>query len=217
MSGAAKHACGFLLSLLHPYESKICLSRRVSMGFVPARHPAQRIATALQIATHRELRDLSCHNARRRFFQTHALDNDKTVFSAIQSTGIPHIGNWLGTLKQWVFFQQSQANLIFAVADLHSITVPQDASILRRWRRETLAALLAIGLDPKRCTIFFQSDVPAHTELMWSLSCISSVGYLTRMTTWKVSSAWKTHTRRISIGAAVLIHTEQNGSGWNRF
>ncbi|KAJ5205607.1 Aminoacyl-tRNA synthetase class Ic [Penicillium cf. griseofulvum] len=63
--------------------------------------------------------------------------------------------------------------------------VPQDPAQLKRWRKEAFATLLAVGLDPKRSTIFYQSDVPAHTELMWILSTVASMGYLSRMTQWK--------------------------------
>lgn len=123
------------------------------------------------------------------------------IFSGIQPTGVPHLGNYLGALSQWVALQEeataassSSSNgtttppttrLFFSVVDLHAITLPQEASQLRRWRREMLAALLAVGLDPARSTIFHQSSVPAHAELMWVLSCTASMGYLSRMTQWK--------------------------------
>ncbi|KAE9993046.1 hypothetical protein EG327_006828 [Venturia inaequalis] len=112
----------------------------------------------------------------------------RTIFSGIQPTGIPHLGNYLGALKGWVN-QQNEADagtkLIYSLVDLHAITIKQDPKQLRLWRKESLAVLLAIGLDPKRSTIFYQSHVPAHSELMWILSCTASVGYLSRMTQWK--------------------------------
>lgn len=114
------------------------------------------------------------------------------VFSGIQPTGIPHLGNWLGALQQWNEIQKTQARLFFSIVDLHAITVPQPRDQLRQWRRESLATLVAIGLDPERSSLFFQSAVPAHTELMWILSCTSSLGYLSRMTTWKASSGRET-------------------------
>jgi len=86
----------------------------------------------------------------------------KTIFSGIQPTGIPHLGNYLGALKGWVK-QQNEAehdtNLIYSLVDLHAITIKQDPAQLRQWRKESLAVLLAIGLDPKRSTIFYQSHV----------------------------------------------------------
>ncbi|POS81433.1 tryptophanyl-tRNA synthetase [Diaporthe helianthi] len=124
----------------------------------------------------------------------------KVIFSGIQPTGVPHLGNYLGALSQWVALQEEATattttttastgppttRLLFSVVDLHAITLPQDANQLRRWRREMLAALLAVGLDPARSTIFHQSSVPAHAELMWVLSCTASMGYLSRMTQWK--------------------------------
>ncbi|CAL5868840.1 uncharacterized protein PFLUO_LOCUS3067 [Penicillium psychrofluorescens] len=111
-----------------------------------------------------------------------------TIFSGIQPTGVPHLGNYLGALRQWVKLQQDadpQTKLFFSIVDLHALTVPQDPDQLRRWRTEAFATLLAVGLDPKRSTIFYQSAVPAHTELMWILSTVASMGYLSRMTQWK--------------------------------
>jgi tryptophanyl-tRNA synthetase len=75
--------------------------------------------------------------------------------------------------------------LLFSVVDLHAITVKQDPEQLRRRRREMMASLLAVGLDPARCIIFAQSAVKQHAELMWILSCGASMGYLGRMTQWK--------------------------------
>jgi tryptophanyl-tRNA synthetase len=118
------------------------------------------------------------------------------IFSGIQPTGVPHLGNYLGALLRWVQLQEGAASdkstqLYFSVVDLHALTSVQAASsnngaVLRQRRRGTLAALLAIGLDPERCVLFYQSAVPAHSELMWLLSCTASVGYLSRMTQWKV-------------------------------
>ncbi|KAI0849348.1 hypothetical protein F5Y00DRAFT_252803 [Daldinia vernicosa] len=113
----------------------------------------------------------------------------RVIFSGIQPTGVPHLGNYLGALKPWKKLQddaEPEDKLFFSVVDLHAITMPQDASSLRLRRREMLASLLAVGLDPdKGSTIFFQSSVPQHTELMWILSCTASMGYLGRMTQWK--------------------------------
>lgn len=79
--------------------------------------------------------------------------------------------------------------LLYSLVDLHAVTIQQDPSQLRQWKRESLAMLLAIGLDPKRSIIFHQSDVPAHSELFWILSCQASTGYLSRMTQWKDKTA----------------------------
>lgn len=86
----------------------------------------------------------------------------KVIFSGIQPTGVPHLGNYLGALKSWTALQDGAApdtTLLFSVVDLHAITVPQQAAALREQRREMLAALLAVGLDPARSTIFYQSSV----------------------------------------------------------
>ncbi|EPE07055.1 tryptophanyl-trna synthetase [Ophiostoma piceae UAMH 11346] len=114
------------------------------------------------------------------------------VFSGIQPTGVPHLGNYLGAMQRWVQLQHEAASdptakLYYSVVDLHaltSVTASTPSSLLQH-RRETLAALLAVGLDPDRCVLFYQSSVPAHSELMWLLSCTASVGYLSRMTQWK--------------------------------
>ncbi|CAK7262642.1 Tryptophan--tRNA ligase, mitochondrial [Sporothrix epigloea] len=118
------------------------------------------------------------------------------IFSGIQPTGVPHLGNYLGALLRWVQLQDAAAadestQLYYSVVDLHALTSVQAAGsvsngdLLRQHRRETLAAMLAIGLDPDRCVLFYQSAVAAHSELMWLLSCTASVGYLSRMTQWK--------------------------------
>ncbi len=87
---------------------------------------------------------------------------NRVIFSGIQPTGVPHLGNYLGALQQWKHFQDEASpwtQLLFSVVDLHAITVQQDPNQLRAWKRETLAALLAVGLDPERCIIFNQSTV----------------------------------------------------------
>jgi tryptophanyl-tRNA synthetase len=131
---------------------------------------------------------------------------NQVIFSGIQPTGVPHLGNYLGALKQWVQLQDtvpSGTKLIYSIVDLHAITVPQDPLRLRRHKREVLATLLAIGINPERSILFYQSSVrshsfpvrilglcvsqvQAHSELMWILSCTASMGYLSRMTQWKV-------------------------------
>lgn len=116
----------------------------------------------------------------------------KIIFSGIQPTGVPHLGNYLGALQRWVKLQdeaEPDTTLIYSLVDLHAITIRQDPEQLRQWKKENLAMLLAVGLDPKRSIIFHQSDVSAHAELMWILSCQASTGYLGRMTQWKEKTA----------------------------
>ena len=87
---------------------------------------------------------------------------NQIIFSAIQPTGIPHLGNYLGALREWVHLQNTRAEsskLFFSIADLHSLTVPQAAPQLHERRKQTFAMLLAVGLDPAHCTLFYQSAV----------------------------------------------------------
>lgn len=87
---------------------------------------------------------------------------EPVIFSGIQPTGVPHLGNYLGALHQWVKLQQDATEgtkLFFSIVDLHALTVPQDPAQLKKWRKEAFATLLAVGLDPKRSTIFYQSGV----------------------------------------------------------
>ena len=101
-----------------------------------------------------------CHS--RRSISTAQTSKPKVIFSGIQPTGVPHLGNYLGALRQWIDLQnaaQKNDQLFFTIVDLHAITSQPDPSLLRRWRKEMLAALLAIGLKQDKCTIFSQSDV----------------------------------------------------------
>lgn len=92
--------------------------------------------------------------------------NPRVIFSGIQPTGVPHLGNYVGALRQWVQLQRSEdasTKLIYSVVDLHAITMPQPPEQLRSRKREALAALLAIGIDPERATLFYQSSVSCGT------------------------------------------------------
>lgn len=112
----------------------------------------------------------------------------KAIFSGIQPTGVFHLGNFLGAIKSWVDLSRSapeNSPILFMIADLHAITVARSPEKLRKQRWEALASIIASGIDPKRCTVYFQSDVPAHAQLHWILSSISSMGYLNRMVQWK--------------------------------
>lgn len=113
----------------------------------------------------------------------------KVIFSGIQPTGVPHLGNYLGALRQWVKLQNEadeDTTLLFSIVDLHAITMKQEPKQLVQWKKEMLASLMAVGLDWQRSIIFDQSAVKQHAELMWILSCGASMGYLSRMTQWKV-------------------------------
>ena len=110
------------------------------------------------------------------------------IFSGMQPTGNLHLGNYLGALKNWVGLQDS-AECFFCVVDLHAITVPQDPQKLRQAVRETAAAYIAAGIDTAKSTLFVQSAVPAHAELMWILATHTPLGWLNRMTQFKDKSA----------------------------
>lgn len=106
----------------------------------------------------------------------------RVVFSGIQPTGVPHLGNYVGALRQWARLQRDEppsTRLIYSVVDLHAITVPQPPETLRRRKREVLAALLAIGLDPERCTIFYQSSVCIPSSPPKHHNCSQPVSELT--------------------------------------
>lgn len=106
------------------------------------------------------------------------------VFSGIQPSGIPTLGNYLGAIRNWVPMQNADASL-FCVVDQHAITVWQDPKELARQTREMAAALIACGLDPERCILFVQSHVPAHARLAWIFNCVARIGWLNRMTQFK--------------------------------
>ena len=110
----------------------------------------------------------------------------KKIFSGVQPTGNLHLGNYLGAIKNFVSLNNDDENeCIFCVVDLHAITVSQDPTILRENIRETVATFIASGIDPKKSIIFNQSQVSAHSEAAWILSCIARIGWLNRMTQFK--------------------------------
>lgn len=106
------------------------------------------------------------------------------IFSGIQPSGELSIGNYIGSLRNWVPMQD-ESDCIFCVVDQHAITVRQDPDKLRETTLNTLAVFMACGIDPARSIIFLQSHVPAHTELSWVLNCYTQVGELNRMTQFK--------------------------------
>ena len=106
------------------------------------------------------------------------------IFSGIQPSGELHIGNYLGAVKNWVALQH-QYECLFCIVNYHAITVPTDAATLRTRTEEMAVSLLAAGLDPERCTIFVQSQVPEHTELNWIFNTVTPLGELERQTQFK--------------------------------
>ncbi|KDR82004.1 hypothetical protein GALMADRAFT_114916 [Galerina marginata CBS 339.88] len=118
----------------------------------------------------------------------------RVVFSGIQPTGILHLGNYLGALLNWVKLQNEAHptdDIIFTIVGWHALTLPQNAKELSQSRTDMLATLLAFGIDPKRSVVFYQEDNQCHVELSWILSCITPIGKLRRMTTWKSRLAAK--------------------------
>jgi tryptophanyl-tRNA synthetase len=108
----------------------------------------------------------------------------KRLFSGIQPSGNLHIGNYLGSIAQWIGLQDTY-QCLFAIVDLHAITVPQDPVALRAKTLEIARIYLAAGIDPQKCIIFAQSAVQEHTELAWILNTITKNGDLTKMTQFK--------------------------------
>jgi tryptophanyl-tRNA synthetase len=114
----------------------------------------------------------------------------KTIFSGIQPSGTLTLGNYLGALQQFVQLQDDY-QCYFCIVDEHAITVPQDRLELRNNIRSLAALYLASGIDPKKSTLFIQSEVPAHTQFGWMLQSISYIGELERMTQFKDKSEGK--------------------------
>ena len=111
---------------------------------------------------------------------------NKKIFSGVQPTGNLHLGNYLGAIKNFVELQNDKKNeCIYCVVDLHSITIKQDAKVLKKNIRETTATFIASGLNPENSIIFNQSAVSAHSEGAWILGCVSRMGWLSRMTQFK--------------------------------
>ena len=128
------------------------------------------------------------------------------IFSGIQPTGTKHLGNHLGAIRQYVDGQERAGETgdeaLFCVVDLHALTVAYDPIELRERLYDTAAILLAAGLDPDRCTLFRQSDVPQHSELTWLLSAVVPNGRLSRMHQFRDKSA----SQRELVSAGLLFY-----------
>lgn len=110
------------------------------------------------------------------------------IFSGIQPTGIPHIGNYFGAIKHWVELQRQYDSVIFSIVDLHSITTVHDPDLLRNNTLDMTAALLGCGLDPEKSILFQQSHIPQHSELAWILGCLATMPRLQHLHQWKEKS-----------------------------
>jgi tryptophanyl-tRNA synthetase len=106
------------------------------------------------------------------------------TFSGIQPSGIAHLGNDLGAIRNYVRLQD-EFDAIYCIVDYHALTSTHDPDLLRERTRDMAASLLALGLDPRRCTLFVQSHRPEHTELAWLLTTVTPVSWLERTPTYK--------------------------------
>ena len=110
------------------------------------------------------------------------------IFSGIQPSGIVHLGNDLGAIRNYVALQ-AEYEAIYCIVDYHALTSTHDAAVLRQRTREMAAGLLALGLDPTRCTLFVQSHRPEHTELAWLFCTVTPVSWVERTPTYKEKKA----------------------------
>src|SRR5437773_1383563 len=116
-------------------------------------------------------------------------DRRPRVLSGIQPTADSfHLGNYLGALRNWVAMQDTH-DTFYCVVDLHAITAGHEPALLRHRTRASAAQLLAVGLDPERCTLFVQSHLAEHTQLSWVMGCLTGFGEASRMTQFKDKSA----------------------------
>src|SRR5215813_899422 len=128
-----------------------------------------------------------------------AMSDRPRVLSGIQPTADSfHLGNYLGALRNWVALQETH-DAFYCVVDLHAITAGHEPALLRQRTRVSAAQLLALGLDPDRCTLFVQSQVAEHTQLAWVMGCITGFGEASRMTQFKDKSS-KQGTERATVG-----------------
>lgn len=125
------------------------------------------------------------------------MDGKKVLYTAIQPTNNLTIGNYVGTMRSWKGLQD-EYDCIFAVANMHAITVRQNPAELRQKTLSLAALYLACGVDPEKCTLYIQSHVPCHAELCWALNTFTYVGEMERMTQFKDKSA--RHADNINMG-----------------
>ncbi len=128
-------------------------------------------------------------------------DTAKTrLFSGMQPTGNLHIGNYLGALKTWSRVQYDYEP-IYCIVDLHAITVYQDPAELQEKIEDVAALYIAAGIDPEHSAVFVQSMVPAHVELAWVFTCVTPMGWLSRMTQFKAKSK-----QQESVGTGLFVY-----------
>lgn len=125
------------------------------------------------------------------------IGDKKIVYSAVQPTGCITLGNYIGAIQNWIKLSE-EYDSIFAIADLHALTVRQVPAEYRQRAVSFFAQYLACGLDPEKCIMYFQSHVPEHAELTWILNCFTYIGEAQRMTQFKDKSA--KHSDNINMG-----------------
>lgn len=124
----------------------------------------------------------------------------KKIFSGVQPTGIITLGNYIGAFRQFTALQ-NDFDCVFCIVDQHAITIAQDPKELSNHIRSLAALYIAVGIDPKKSTLFIQSEVPAHAQAGWIMQCISYIGELERMTQFKDKSTGKD-----AVSAALLTY-----------
>ena len=128
----------------------------------------------------------------------------KKILTALQPSGVLHIGNYFGAIEPFVTLQKGNENFLFVV-DYHAITVPQKPADLRKNILFAVAVYLAAGVDPKKTVLFQQSQVSEHTELAWILNCIAKVGELNRMTQFKDKAKGKDDSASVGLFAYPIL------------
>ena len=123
-----------------------------------------------------------------------------TIFSGVQPTGIPTLGNYIGAMKGFVDLQHDY-DATYCIVNQHALTVPQDPAKLKEQTLQLAALYLALGIDPNVANIFVQSDVPAHSQAAWMVMCMTGLGELERMTQFKDKA-----TKQESVGAGLLVY-----------
>lgn len=123
-----------------------------------------------------------------------------TIFSGVQPTGIPTLGNYIGAMKGFVDLQHNY-DATYCIVNQHALTVPQDPAKLKEQTLQLAALYLALGIDPNVANIFVQSDVPAHSQAAWMVMCMTGIGELERMTQFKDKA-----TKQESVGAGLLVY-----------
>ena len=129
--------------------------------------------------------------------QNAVAEKKKRILSGIQPSGTPTLGNYIGAMRNWKLLED-QYDCLYMIADLHAITVRQEPARLRAQSMQMLSLLLAIGLDPEKNVLFFQSHVHQHAEMGWLLNCFTYMGEMSRMTQFKDKSA--KHAENINCG-----------------